>query len=161
MYRFQVIASHLSKVTNFKPFYLRLKSPQEVTPFEFRREIWCQKTRVTGLSCSIICVILCLAVLVQCRSVSDTHTHTHRHTMTANTALSIASRGKNGRTDQGIVWDEILVGPRNHASIAGAHLRHLATTIERYSIFVRRRCVLLLYHHCIATCYVPAHCRGH
>jgi len=36
------------------------------------------KTRVPGLSCSIICVILRLAVLIQYRSVTDTHTHTHR-----------------------------------------------------------------------------------
>jgi len=35
--------------------------------------------------------------LIQYRSVTDTHTHTHRHTTTANTALSIASRGKNSR----------------------------------------------------------------
>jgi len=30
-----------------------------------------------------------------------THTQTHRHTTTANTALSIASRGKNGRLSAG------------------------------------------------------------
>ena len=50
-----------------------------------------------GLSCGVVCVILSLAVLIQYRSVTDrqTHRHTHRHTTTANTALSIASRGKN------------------------------------------------------------------
>ena len=42
-----------------------------------------------GLSCGIVCVILRLAILIQYRSVTD------RHMMTANTALSIASRGKN------------------------------------------------------------------
>ena len=36
------------------------------------------KTRVPGLSCSIICVILRLAVLIQYRSVTDTHTHPQR-----------------------------------------------------------------------------------
>jgi len=56
------------------------------------------ETRVPGLSCGIICVILRLAVSIQYRSVTDTHTHTHtdrgteRHTTTAYTAL--ASRGK-------------------------------------------------------------------
>ena len=76
-------------------------------PFEFRRELWCQKTRVQGLSCGIICVILRLAVLIQYRSVTHTHTHTHTHTTTtttttttAYTAVSIASRGKNPRLRQ-------------------------------------------------------------
>ena len=66
-------------------------------PFEFRNELWCQKTRVKALSCGVICVILRLAVLIQYRSVTDTHTHTHtdRHTTTAYTAFSKASRGKN------------------------------------------------------------------
>jgi len=53
-----------------------------------------------GLSCGVVCVILRLAVLIQYLSVTDTHTH--RHTTTANTALSIASRGKNQFT-----WENI------------------------------------------------------
>jgi len=32
--------------------------------FEFRRELWYQKTRVKGLSCGVVSVILCLAVLI-------------------------------------------------------------------------------------------------
>ena len=39
-------------------------------PFEFRRELWCQKISVPDLPCGIIYVILRLAVL----SVTDTHT---------------------------------------------------------------------------------------
>jgi len=72
-----------------------------VIPFEFRSELWCQKTRVPALSCGVICVIIRLAVLIQYRSVTDTHTHIHthtqtdRHTTTAYTTLSMASRGKN------------------------------------------------------------------
>ena len=38
------------------------------------------ETRVLGLSCGMICVILRLAVFIQYRSVTDTHTHTHRQT---------------------------------------------------------------------------------
>ena len=45
------------------------------------------KTRVMGLSCGVVCVILRLAVLIQYRSVTDRQTH--RHTTTAYTALSI------------------------------------------------------------------------
>jgi len=68
-----------------------------VIPFEFRHDLWHQKTRIMGLSCSVVCVILRIAVLIQYLSVSDTQTHKHtdRHTTTANTALSIASRGKS------------------------------------------------------------------
>jgi len=80
------------KVTNFNQPHLHLSPPLGVIPFEFRRVLWCQKNRVPGLSCGIICVILCLAVLIQYRSVTDTHTHTDR--TTAYTALSIASRDK-------------------------------------------------------------------
>jgi len=40
------------------------------------------KTRVPGLSCRIICVILCLAVFVQYRSVTDTHRQTDGQTDT-------------------------------------------------------------------------------
>jgi len=66
--------------------------------------VWCQKTRVTGLLCGIICVILHLAVFIQYRSVTDTHTHrqTDRHTTMAYTALSIASRG-NVSTVQALI----------------------------------------------------------
>jgi len=68
-----------------------------VIPFEFRHDLWHQKTRIMGLSCGVVCVILRLAVLIQYRSVTDTHTdtQTHRHTTTAYTALSKESRGKN------------------------------------------------------------------
>jgi len=54
-----------SKVANFNPPHLHLSPPKGVIPFKFRRELWCQKTRVKGLSCDIICVILRLAVLIQ------------------------------------------------------------------------------------------------
>ena len=55
------------------------------------------KTRVPGLSCSIICVILRLAVLIQYRSVIDTHRQTDggTDTATACTAVSIESHCKN------------------------------------------------------------------
>jgi len=39
------------------------------TPLEFRRDFWPQKPRVPGLSYSVVCEILCLAVVVQCRLV--------------------------------------------------------------------------------------------
>ena len=93
LYRFRVIAHFSSKVANFNLSHLHLSPPLGVIPFEFRRELWCQKTRVQGLSCGIICAILRLAILIQFRSVTD------RHATTAYTALSIASRGKNAFAD--------------------------------------------------------------
>jgi len=41
---------------------LRSAPSQGLIPFEFRRDLWRQKTRVPGISCDIICVILYLAV---------------------------------------------------------------------------------------------------
>ena len=61
-----------------------------VTPIEFRKDFWRQKTRVPGLSCGVVCVILSLAVLIQYRLVTDGRTdrHTDGHMTTANTALA-------------------------------------------------------------------------
>jgi len=68
------IASYLSKVTDFDPPHLHLAPPQRVTPVEFRGDLWRQKTRVPGLSCGVVCVILRLAVLVEHRHVTDRQT---------------------------------------------------------------------------------------
>jgi len=46
-----------------------------VTPVEFRGDLWHQKTRVPGLSCGVVCVILRLAVLVEHRLVTDRYRH--------------------------------------------------------------------------------------
>jgi len=83
LYRFRVIASYLSKVANFNLPHPHLAPPFGVTPVEFRGDLLHQKTRVPGLSCGIVCVILCLAVLTQYRRVTDRQTD--RHAMTAST----------------------------------------------------------------------------
>jgi len=46
-----------------------------VTPVEFRGDLWHQKTRVPGLSCGVVCVIIRLAVLLELRLVTDTDRH--------------------------------------------------------------------------------------
>jgi len=38
---------------------------------EFRADLWHKKTRVPGVSCGVVCVILCFAVLVEHRLVTD------------------------------------------------------------------------------------------
>ena len=48
-----------------------------MTPIEFR-DLWRQKTRVPGLSCGVVCVILRLAVLVEHRLVTDRPMDGHR-----------------------------------------------------------------------------------
>ena len=48
----------------------------ESRPVEFRGDLWHQKTRVPGLSCDVVRVILRLAVLVELRLVTDTDTDT-------------------------------------------------------------------------------------
>ena len=47
-----------------------------MTPVEFRGDLWRQKTRVPGVSCGVVCVILRLAVLVELRFVTDRRTQT-------------------------------------------------------------------------------------
>jgi len=47
-----------------------------VTPVEFRGDLWHQKTRVPGVSCGVVCVILHFAVLVELRLVTDGHRQT-------------------------------------------------------------------------------------
>jgi len=59
-----------------------------MTPVEFRGNLWLQKTRVPGLLCGVVCVILRSAVLVELRLVTDGQTdrQTDRHTPMASTA---------------------------------------------------------------------------
>jgi len=63
-----------------------------MTPVEFRGDLWHQKTRLPGLSCGVVGVILRLAVLVEHRLVTDGQTdrqtdgRTDRHRVMASTA---------------------------------------------------------------------------
>ena len=90
LYRFRVrpIANYLSKVANFKHRTCMCRH-YWVTPFEFRRYLWLQKTRVSRLSCVAVCVIRSLAVLTQYRRMTDGHTgsQTDDDAVTVYTAL--------------------------------------------------------------------------
>jgi len=61
------------------PPHLHLASQQGVTPVEFRGDLWHQKTRLPELSCGFVFVILCLAVLLELRLVTDTDRQTQAH----------------------------------------------------------------------------------
>jgi len=69
--RHSIYAVARKKVANFNLPHLHFAPQLGVTPFEFRRTLWRQKTRVPELSSGVACVILCLAVLIQYRRVSD------------------------------------------------------------------------------------------
>ena len=83
----------MSKVADFDP-PPAFGAPAGGDPVEFRGDLWRQKTRFPGLLCGVVCVILCLAVLVDLRLVTDTERHrpmASRPTADARTALC----GKN------------------------------------------------------------------
>jgi len=72
----------LSKVADFDPPHLHSAPPHGVTPVEFRRDLWRQKTRLPGLSCGVVSVsyvILRFAVFVELRLVTDTDRQTQAH----------------------------------------------------------------------------------
>ena len=77
------------------PTYIWALAPlQGLLPVEFRGDLWNQKTRFHWLSCGVLCVILCLAILVEHRLVTDRRTdrQTPGHSIYR---AGIASRGKN------------------------------------------------------------------
>ena len=77
LYRFRDIAGYLSKVADFDhPTCIR-RPRTGVTPVEFRGDLWHQKTRLPGVSCGVVCVILRFAVLVELRLVTDGQTQAH------------------------------------------------------------------------------------
>ena len=80
-YGFRDIAGYLSKVADFdsQPAF---GAPSGLTPVEFRGDLWHPNTRVSGLSCGVVCVILCLAILVELRLVTDTDGHRQTDTDT-------------------------------------------------------------------------------
>ena len=95
-FRFRDIAGYQSKVADFDPPHLHLAPPQGVTPVEFRGDLWHQKTRLPGVSCGLVCVILRFAVLVKHRLVTDGQTQTDGRTQAHSQYCGcIASRGKN------------------------------------------------------------------
>ena len=118
---------------------------------EFRGDLWRQKTRVTGLSCDVVCVILCLAVLVEVehRLVTDTE----RRTDTGGPCT--ASRGKNltsaylsskrvidlagqgGRSERDKLnrrrSTKLTVPPSSDSRLLVYHSNHQAPSIGRFS----------------------------
>ena len=61
--------------SHFDLTHLHLAPPLGVTPVEFQKDFWHQKTRVTGLLCAVVCMFLCLAILVEHWLVTDRQAH--------------------------------------------------------------------------------------
>jgi len=71
LYCFQVIVSYLLKVADFNLHQLHLATSLGVTLFKFCQDLWHQKIRVPGQSCSIVCMIHHLAISVEHRLVTN------------------------------------------------------------------------------------------
>jgi len=80
LYRFRDIAGYLSKVSDFDHPACIWRPAGGVIPVEFRGDLWRHKTRVSELSCGVVCVIVVVAVLIELRLVTDTDTNTDRLT---------------------------------------------------------------------------------
>jgi len=59
-----------------------------MTPLEFRRDLWSQKNKIPALSYGVVSVILCLAVLVQYRRVTNGRTDSQTHDNSLFTVLA-------------------------------------------------------------------------
>ena len=97
-----------------------------MTPVEFCGDLWHQKTKVPGLSCGVVCVILRLAVLVELRLVTDRQTDRQTDTDTGPWLVPrmhcIASRGKK------LVWilkRQEIMGFGNAVALAGRYGAHI------------------------------------
>jgi len=93
-----------------------------VTPVEFRGDLWLKKTRVPGLSCGVVFVILRLAVLVEHRLVTDRQADRHGQTDTGPWQYRgcTASRGKNFATA-----NRRYTGDIHNSSVVGLFMTHL------------------------------------
>jgi len=105
----------LSKIADLNLPHLYLAPQLNVTPSEFRRDLWRQKTTIPWLSYGVVCVILRLVILVQCRLMTNRRTdrQTEKDGRTHDDSkyrAVIASRGRSGggRDTQCLLWVEWL-----------------------------------------------------
>jgi len=144
-----------------------------VTPVEFRGDLWRQKTRVPVLSCSVICVILRLAVLVELRLVTDTDRQTDRHRPMAGTAGIARYKGRSGSEDGWLVQGEHghedcrrrweTSARRRRQNDVGLGLKHRDCSINKstlYTIVQMLKCLALLCELCRHHIYQVLLCRS-
>ena len=109
LYSFREIASYLSKFAKFDLPHLHFAPPLGVTPFEFRKDFWQQKTRVPGLSRGILCVILHLTILADHRLVTGTDTQTDRHMAIVHIVLAYCRKAKTTPTKSSRILSRIFL----------------------------------------------------
>jgi len=59
-----------AEILPFKPTPL-LVSQSGMTPLEFYKDLWCQKTRIPLQLCGVVCVIMSLALVIQNQLTTD------------------------------------------------------------------------------------------
>jgi len=119
---------YLSKVTNFNLPHLHLAPPLEWPRLSCAN----QKTRVPGIACGIVCVILHLAISVEHWLVTD------RHTTTAYTALAWRHAVKKPWQMQTINQNLYKASSLKFAEMAtmSTHAEKLDESSKMYDIFL-------------------------
>jgi len=120
--------------------HLYLAARFGVTPLEFRWDLWHQKTKIPGVSYGAVCVILCLAVLVLYRRLTDGRTHND-----SIYRASLASRGKNVNGAHvlcygGLIRDILNISTKGEPTTGRKRLHMMTdTTVKRQYETVKTR----------------------
>jgi len=143
LHHFWGIVRYWSKIANMNLPHLYLAPPSGVTPSKFRRDLWGQKTKVSGL---LFGVALCyIAILVQCRHVID------RHMTTAYTSLgrrcghyhTEPSRPTSGLRCECYAWDADIIAQAG-ISDNNRHQSHPQHNVLIAGIATKQRCLVWL-----------------
>jgi len=99
LYRFRDTACYLLKFPDSVLLHMHLAPPLGMTSFQYLQDLWRQKTRVHGLSRGVVCIILRLAILIQCQLVAD-----RWHTFVSVTFRYVVPRLKCQHESEARVW---------------------------------------------------------
>ena len=139
MYRFRDIATYLLKVADFDAPHLHLAPPQGVIVDEFRGDLWHQKARVPVLSCGVLYVILCLAVLVELVLATDRQTQSQTESTEVGVSPTSVRGGACARR-QHPLSSFLHRGCPLSATVRFPWLRRECGTVCRISSRRQRRC---------------------
>jgi len=142
-HRFWDIARYWSNIADCNLPHLCL-----ATPLEFQLDLWHRKTKaIAGLSYDVLCVILRLAVLVQCRLVTNRRTdgHTTAHTALAySRAVFILAPQDPGGTKHigggqsgGLEDRSLLAGSRGRAPV-GRLVDEVSQKVKGFCIYIKK-----------------------
>jgi len=130
--RFRVTASYLPKSANINLPDRHVAPLLGVSPSEFCRDLWHQKLRVPGLSCGVVCMILCLAVSVEHRLVTDRQTTTAYTALAWHHAVKIHKMNVRNTILVQILWrGHRMKHFQSTRSIGNRRLQHLVNSSKR------------------------------